>query len=493
MTIADDVITITAKTIPPKRSRKASTMTWVLGALSVLATAMMFTGLLTREAIAACAIVLMIALVMLNIPVAVALTVPGVLGLIAIRGWTAGFAALADIPFESMASWSLSVLPMFIFMGMLLWRSGLTTKLFDAAHQWLHWLPGGLAASTVGAGAGLAAMSGSTIGTTHALARVAAPEMIRAGYPKHFVTGSLALSGLPGQLIPPSMTLIIYAGIAEVAVGPQLIAGILPGVLIAVICILQIIIMGAVSKKLRAATAAVGQSPTWGSRFRSIGPIWPLPVLIVIVIGGMMSGAMTATEAGSAGALGALIILVVAKLRDGAIGAIGKAVASTLTATGSIFFLLIGAHFLTRMFQMSGLGAMLTEWISALGLNATTFLLLMFVVYILLGMVMDPLAMMLLTVPLLIPTLNALEIPLIWFGVFAVFLGELAILTPPVGILTYVLQGILSDKEISLGTKFSVGDIVKSLGWFAPAIVLFVLLLIFFPQLVMFLPSISAQ
>lgn len=462
---------------------------WIFGILALASVGLLFSGLLTRELVALTAIILMVSLIMLYVPIGVAIGLPGVLGLISIGGWQSGFSALADVPFDSVASWSLSVLPMFILMGMLLWKSGLTTKIYTAAHHWLSWLPGGLAVSTLAAGAGLAAVSGSTIGTTHALGRVATPEMLNAGYDKRLVSGTLLLSGLPGQLIPPSIMMILYAGIAETPVGQQLAAGVIPGLLIAAICIGQIVIMSITSPHLVGRTKAgstSGPRPqvTWTQRWTSILPVWPLPVLIVIVIGGMLSGVLTATEAGAAGALGAVLIMFWS-LRGASSGrAAWEAGKETVKSVGSIFLLLIGAHLLTRMIQVSGVGFVITDFVESLGLTALTFMLVMVVIYVLLGMFMDPLAMMLITVPLLLPTLDSLGISPIVFGVFVVFLGELAIITPPVGILSYILYDVMRAVSPRQKTDpVTLQTIFTSMVWFAPAVLAFTLLLVFVPQI----------
>lgn len=476
-----------------KTGKRSLVALWIFGISAVLSVVLLFSGVLTRETAALVAVVLMVSLIMLYVPVGIAIGLSGALGLISIGGWRAGFSALAEVPFDSVASWSLSVLPMFILMGMLLWKSGLTSKIYSAAHNWLSWIPGGLAISTLGAGAGLSAVSGSTIGTTHALGRVATPEMINAGYDKRMVSGTLILSGLGGQLIPPSIMLILYAGIAETPVGQQLLAGIVPGVLITFIFMAQIIFMSVTSPRLVGRSKSSKKSEgshhsveriSWGQRWASLGPVWPLPILIIIVIGGMLSGFLTATEAGAAGALGALLVMFWSLRGNGSRRAAWNAGQETIKSVGSIFLLLIGAHLLTRMVQVSGVGFLITDFVQSLGLTAITFMVVMLVIYILLGMFMDPLAMMIITVPLLIPTLGNLGISPIVFGVFVVFMGEVAIVTPPVGILSYILHDVMRAVSPNQDTDpVTLRDIFASILWFAPSILVFALLIIFVPAL----------
>jgi C4-dicarboxylate transporter DctM subunit len=452
----------------------------------------------SRQEIAGAALVAMLALLFLKVPVAFALAIPGLMGLYAVRP-RAVFTMLKAEPYEAVAQWTFSVLPMFVFMGLLLWKSGLTTRIYVAARHWLSWMPGGLAVSTNVAGTGLAAVSGSTIATTYALTRIGVPEMLRAGYDKRLAIGSVMVSGLPGQLIPPSTFLIIYAGIAEVPIGPQLMAGILPGLMVAVVFSLAMVILALVMPSIvgrgKNATGADQDVPdsTWPDRWSSLAAIWPLPVLIGIVLGGMYSGVLTATEAGSAGAFGALLVTVM-MMGKKSMGAILDAAMETVIVTGSIFLLIIGAEILSSMLTLSGLADGFATWISSAGFDRVQFLLIVMVAYLVLGMFMDPLPILLLTVPLLIPILNSMEISLLWFGVFAVFMGELGILTPPVGILSFIIHNLMQEKSVSLGQKVSLGDVFMAVAGFMPIAILVAIILIMFPELATWLPdSMSAR
>lgn len=446
----------------------------------------------SRETVGFSAIAMLLVLMFIKVPVAVALAIPGILGLYALRGERAAVNVLASVPYDAVSSWSLSVLPMFVFMGLLLWKSGVTTKIYDAARYWLGWLPGGLAIGTNAAGAGLAAVSGSTLGTTYALARIGVPEMLRAGYHRRLAIGSVIVAGLPGQLIPPSILLVIYAGIAQVPVGPQLIAGIGPGIVIALCCGAMILALCIVKPSLAGRDRGTdGETPTvtWGQRWRSILAIWPVPVLITAVLGSMFGGILTATEAGAAGALGALLLTVYYQRRNRPLSAVTEAATETVRSVGAIFLLLIGAYVLARLLAISGIATGFSEWISALGLGRTDFLLMMMLAYLVMGMFMDPLSMMLLTVPLLIPTLETLDISLLWFGVFAVLMGELAIITPPVGILSFVIHDIAKEPAVNQGQTITLGDVFRSVLWFLPIVLVFAGILIAFPQIATFLPE----
>lgn len=434
----------------------------------------------------------MLVFIALRFPVAIALLVPALLGLWAIKSLKTMTGAFLQLPYNSVASWSFSVVPMFIFIGLLLWRSGLTENLYRAGKHWLGWLPGGLAVGTNFAGAGLAAVSGSSVGTTYALTRIGVPEMLKAGYNKRVAIGSVIVAGLPGQLIPPSILLVIYAGIAEAPVGPQLLAGVGPGILVAVLFGISFAIVGLTRPSLVGRGRKL-EEVTWGMRGRSILGTWPLVILIPIIFVGMFSGVFTATEAGAAAAVVSIVMVLLWRRDKGAFGDIGNAAVGTIASTGAIMFMLIGASALSRMLTLSGVSTELSDWIKSMDLGRIEFLLLMVLVYLVLGMFMEPLAMMLLTVPVLIPTLESLDISLLWFGVFVVFLGELAILTPPVGILAYIVHGIVQDKEVNLGQKITLRDVFASVGWTLPIAVVIILLIIFFPQIVLAIPELAVN
>ena len=440
----------------------------------------------TRTGAALSALALLLVLLFLHVPVAFALAAPGLLGLWAIRPRSVE-TMLADKPYEATATWTLSVLPMFVFMGLLLWKSGLTTRIYEAARQWLAWLPGGLAVSTNMAGTGLAAVSGSTLGTTYALSRIGIPEMLARGYDRRLAVGSVMVAGLPGQLIPPSTFLVIYAGISEVPIGPQLMAGVGPGLLISAVFSLAMVLFALASPR-SVGRGGPADPVDWAERWRALGRIWPLPALIGVVLGGMYSGVLTATEAGAAGAAGA-VLLTLFLLGRSAPRAIVDAGVETVIVTGSIFLLIVGAEILSSMLTLSGLTRGFAEWVSAMEFSRIEFLLIVMAAYLVMGMFMDPLPMMLLTVPLLIPILNGMEVSLLWFGVFTVFMAELGILTPPVGILSFVMHSILQDKAVNAGHRISLGDVFVSVALFLPIAVVAAVLLILFPAVATWLPD----
>lgn len=455
---------------------------------------------LKPEALGGAACVLMLILIFLRMPVGVAMIIPSLLGMRALRGTSLVESAVSDVPYASVASWTLSVVPMFILMGLLLWRAGLTTSVYEAGRQWLSWLPGGLAVGTNAAGAGLASVSGSTVGTTYALARIGIPEMLRAGYHKRVAISAVMTSGLPGQLIPPSILLVIYAGIAEVPVGPQLLAGVGPGVAVALMFSAMFVVLAVVRPGLTGGRSAgndedraVGiDTPTWGTRLRSLREVWPVPVIVAVIGWGIFSGTFTATEAGALAALLALVVTVIWQFRQGPFAAISAATRDAVSSIGAIFFTLLGVDMLSRMLSLSGISAALVDVVESFGLGRIEFLLVMTVVYLILGTFLEALPMMLLTVPALLPTLEALDVSLLWFGVFVVFMGEIAVLSPPVGILAFIIHTIAQEPEVNLGQKITLRDVFMSLVWFLPIAVAFVAFIIVVPEVVTYIPDLTS-
>ncbi|MBF6347562.1 MULTISPECIES: TRAP transporter large permease [Nocardia] len=482
---------------PVGPSRKHLLRSWsVFGVLVVVllgAVAAMFMPL-KPQAIGVAALVMMLTLLLLRLPVALTMIIPSFAGLYALRGEKTVASALSSLPYHQVASWTLSVVPMFVLMGLLMWRSGLTANLYAVARHWLGWLPGGLAVGTNVAGAGLSTVSGSTTGTAYALGRIGIPEMLKAGYDRRLAIGAVIVAGLPGQLIPPSILLVLYAGIAEVPVGKQLLAGIGPGILVAILFTLAIILFAVFGKDLAGPNRGRStESVPVKEKLASLAQIWPVPVLMLVIVGGMLSGIFTATEAGAAAALCSVgVVLLWKRKTGGALQALADGAVGTVSTVGAVFLLLLGVEALSRMMTLSGISNGFADLIAGMELGRVEFLLLMVVVYLLLGAFMDPLPMMVLTVPILIPTLASLDISLLWFGAFTVFMGELAILSPPVGVLAMVIHSIVKDPEVNLGRKIPLKDVFVASLWFLPMAIAVVLLLIFFPEISTFLPDNSS-
>lgn len=468
----------------------------ILYGTSAATIALMLFGGYSTAVIGGLSALLMLCLLFMNVPIGVAMGAAGALALLIMRGEGVMAGALRSQPYGTSAVWSYTVLPLFIFMGLLLWRSGISERIYTAATNWLSWMPGGLAVGTNLAGAGMSAITGSTVATVAALGRIGMPEMLKRGYDPRLASGSVIIAGTGGQLIPPSIYMVIYAGIASVPVGPQLMSGIVPGLLLAVLYTLVIIgIVVAFPQMIgrKRGEKSGSQTASWPERWRSLAGVWPVPVLIIAMFGGMYAGFFTTTEAGAVGALGALLLTFLYLRPKKAVRAVAASLKDTVGSTAGIFFLFFGAMVFNRALTVSGVTNQLTSFIDGLGLNAVGFLLMLLVMYFLLGMVLDPLTMMLVTVPLLIPSLDSLGISLVFFGVFVVLLGELAVMTPPVGMMVFILFKLAQLKEVNLGTRITLGQVFLGSAWFLPISVALLVLLIFAPEIATWLPEQMAR
>jgi C4-dicarboxylate transporter, DctM subunit len=478
----------------PTHRRSTSVRFWLLLAINVALLIGLFTSQ-TKEAAGLWGICLMVAMMLIGISVGAALSLASVLGLIHVSGTAAAVNVLSSAPFSASSSWSMSVLPMFILMGFLLTQAGLTQRLYRATYLWFGWLPGGLAIGTTAAGAGLASVSGSTIGMTYALGRAGIPEMLKVGYDRRVAVGSILTGGLAGQLIPPSIILVVYAGVVSVPVGPQLLAGIVPGLAISALFALLFLLMGIFLPKMmgRGKDAAKVQEEdiTWRERFTSLLGLWGLPLIMLVLFGGLFTGYFTPTEAGAAAAFMSLVLTLYYTRNNGPLKQVSKSLVNAARSTAGIFFILIGAEMLTRMLAVTGIAGEVTTFILDMDLSRFWFLIALIVLYIFMGMFFDTMSMILLTVPLLMPALEAYDVSLMWFGVFIVILGEMGMITPPVGVLAYITYNLTKRKEVNQGVKITLNDVFVSILWFLPFALLFLIILIFWPDLATWLPSIS--
>lgn len=451
----------------------------VLTIFSAVALALIFSDVLSREAAAGVAILWMLTLMAFQVPVGVAMGIAGGVGIFSVVGGQSLASLIGEVPFSATATSTLTVLPMFILMGLVLWRAELTSDLYQVAKMWLSRLPGGLAVTTNVAGAGLGAASGSTMGIAYALGRIGIPEMLKEGYDKRIAVGSVMSSGTIAQLIPPSLLLIIYAGFVETPVGQQLAAGILPGILLT-LAYCGIIIGIGVLKPSMAPRGPKVELPLSHKLTKTL-TIWPVIVIVIVIVGGMASGFFTATEAGAVAALAAIALAFFRKgFKEGA-RVVTFAARDTLASVGSLMFLLICATLLNRYLALSGGAQWFAELIGGMNLTPLTFAAIVVVFYLILGMFMDPIPMMLLTVPLLLPIAELHGFSPIWFGVFVVLLGEIAIMSPPVGVLAFVTHRIASDPEVNLGTSISLVDVYKAALTFIPGAMAVIVAIVLFP------------
>jgi len=429
-------------------------------------------------AIGVTGMIVLIVLLVIRVPVGIALSLVSLVGLWAIRGLNGAIGALKGIPYDFTAHWTLSAIPMFLLMGTIVANSGMTASLYSAMRVWLGWLPGGLAVATNFAGAGFAAVSGSSMATTATLGRVAVPEMLRSGYQPGLATGVASAVGTLGAVIPPSIIIVLYAIFAQAPVGQVLIAGIVPGLMTAFAYAALIILRVTINPQL-APTYRQEKLDLFG-HLAILRPIWPLPVLILGVIGGIYSGIMTATESGAAGVV--LAILVTLAQRTFSFKMLKRSLVEAASTTASLILIAIGAALFTRFLAFSGIPNILSDMIAAGGSSPLVIVLSISVVYIFLGCFLDPLGVLLLTLPVLLPVFEAAHINLVWIGIILVKYIEIGMLTPPVGLNVFVMKGVV-------GSEVGLIDIFRGVSWFLLAEVVVMTILILFPEVTLFLPN----
>ena len=421
-----------------------------------------------------------IALILFRVPVGVVLATVGFIGVSVLTTTKAAWSIASNVPFELIGDWNLSAVPMFLLMGFIASEAGLTRGLFQAARIFLNRIPGGLASSTVVASALFAAASGSSVATAASFSRSAIPEMLDTRYDNGLACGAVAVSGTLGALIPPSILMILFGIFAEVSIGKLFRAGVVPGILSALVFILLITVRVLIKPDLAPKNTLTA---TREEKLAALLDIWPLPLLILLVIGSIFAGIVTPTEAGALGAL--LACLIALARRSLTFGLFSKAVKDTIAGTASIFIVIVGASIFSRFVALSGMAAAMTDMLAFAIENPILLIVLTSVVYIFLGMFLESVSLMLLTLPLLLPLYHAAGIDLIWFGVICVKLLEIGLVTPPVGLNVYVIKGALGD-------RISLGEIFRGTSWFLAADLVTLALLIAFPVISLWLPTLSA-
>jgi len=421
-------------------------------------------------------VVAILVLIGLRVPIGLVLTTVGICGLIAVSGWSIAMTLIDLVPYEFAASWELSAIPMFLLMGTIAYNSGLTASLFEVARRWLSGMPGGLAVASNFASAGFAAASGSSLATTVAMGQIAIPEMLKSRYDRGLAAGVIASSGTLGSLIPPSVLMILYGVFAEQSISQLFIAGILPGILTACVYALMIVVRCTLTPSLAPREPV---AYTLAQRLEPLKDVWPLPVLILAVIGSIYFGISTPTEAG---AFGAVVAAIIAALRGRLTWVILRnSVVEALQSTASIFFVGIGAVLLTRFMVLSGLPLYIADLMDAAGLDAILIVLMTAGVYLVLGMFLDPIGLMLLTLPIVLPIFEVAQLEPIWIGILIVKFVEIGLMTPPVGLNVYAVKTIVGDR-IPLETIF------RGVLWFLFCEAIVVGLLIAFPDIILVLP-----
>jgi len=423
------------------------------------------------------AIVALLALAGVGVPIAFAIGIVGAAGMYLSTGGVYTQMTYQTLPFATASEYAFAVIPMFVLMGAIASASGIISELYTAVNRWLQAVRGGLYMATAVASAGFAAISGSTVVNAAMFTRIALPEMMQLGYHKGVSAGCIAAAGTFAALIPPSLTFVIFGILTGESIGALFIAGILPGLLTAAFYLGVIPFM----VRMRPGWAPQPTShATLGDKIRGMRGLWPMLALVFIVLGGIYTGITPPTAAGALGAVGALFISVAR--RRITTGDVWESFKQTAELTAVLFILIIAGLLFSRFLVISGFVTDLTDIVINSGLSANGFLIVMVLLYLVLGMFIDPLSMLVMTVPFIFPVIQGYGLDPIWFGVVLCKLIEIAVITPPVGLNLFAVVSA-SDGRVSIGDMY-----VGILPFVAIELVV-LLILILFPAISTYLPA----
>ena len=437
-----------------------------------------------------CTIILLI-MVVSGVRVVFAASIAGIIGLVELIGVGPALGNIGAIPYSKSVTFVLGLLPIFILIGFLAFQAGITRQLFEAAKAWIGFVPGGLAVATVFATAGFAAVSGASTATAAVFSRVAIPEMLKEGYDKKLAAGVVAAGGTLASLIPPSAILIIYAIIVEESVGALLLAGFLPGIFSAIVYALIIIIWAKINPNL----APAGRKYSFNEKIKALPGIIPIAIVISVIISAIYAGWATPTEAG---ALGAFVVLIIAMMRGLKLQSLNFALIETAKLVAMIFSIIWGVLIFVRFLGFSGLPETFANWIISLPFDPYLVLILILLGYVILGMFIDAIGLLLLTLPVVYPAIILLnggpdvtadQSPFgmtfnqvsVWFGIIVVKMAEVCLITPPIGLNCFVVAGVRKDIPVT--------DVFRGVTLFFIADILTILVLIMFPQIITWLPD----
>lgn len=421
----------------------------------------------------AIAIVIFLALAFAGMPIGFVFALLGFAGTVLLKGWGPGLSLLGSAPWQWSSQGGLIVVPLFVLMGSFAFHSKISEELYVAAYKWFGRFPGGLAIATCIACTGFAACTGTSLASGAAMGTIAYPEMKRFHYDDRLATGVICVGGTLGILIPPSLIFIIYGFLTQQPVGVLFIAGIMPGIMMSTLYILTILFLCLRNPLL----GPRGESFSWKERVASMRHIWGMLALFLLVIGGLYAGIFAPSEAGAIGAFGAFIIVLVR--RGFSLKVFRESLRESLTITVFSMAILIGAMMFSVFVTVSGVPALFAEWVTELGVSRWYILILILAIYIPLGMILDNVSMILLTLPTVYPIVQALGFDMVWFGVLIVLANNMALITPPVGMVVYVVQGV---------TKVPMGEVFKGIFPFLGAMFIGWAILVAFPVISLWLP-----
>lgn len=431
---------------------------------------------MSSQVIGLIAMVGLFALIMLRVPVAIAMGIAGMLGYAAIDGWETAIATAASTPYDLTQRYALTVVPLFILMGVVASRAGMSRELFQAANAIFSGVRGALAMAAVGACAGFGAICGSSLATAATMSRVAIPEMRSHGYSESIATGVVASAGILGVLIPPSVVLVVYAIIAEQGVPQLFAAALIPGLLGAALHL--VVILGIA----RFSPSAIPLTPTmpWSERLREFYKFWKMALLFLIAVGGIYSGFMSPTEAAAVAALVAIIIAMTSGALD--FRGLLESLLETVWTTAMLFVIVVGAFYFSYFIALTQLPNAITEYFKALNVAPFVIILLMVAFYVALGFFLDAISMILITVPVFLPLAEGIGYDGIWFGILVLVSVEIGMITPPVGLNIFVIKGQMPD--------IALGDIYRGVVPFLLAHFGLIALLMTLPFIATWLPTV---
>ena len=428
-----------------------------------------------RDLVALLGFLGMFALMAVRVPIGIAMGIAGVCGFAALSGWKAGLNLLGNVPLSVVTDYNLSVIPMFILMGAFASRGGMSRELFAAGRAWLGHLRGGLAMASVAACGGFAAINGSSVATAATMAQVALPEMRRAGYHPGLAAGLVAAGGTLGIMIPPSVIFVLYGIMTETDIKKLFAAGVIPGLM----AVLFYFIVVQVISRLRPDAMPRGEAHTWRERWTSLSGLWAVILLFLFVLGGIYGGLFTVEEGAATGAAGTLLIGVLRRRLK--VPEIRAALIDTLRVSSAIMTIVIGAFLFGYFLTITQFTQKAVEFLVHLPIGAYGVLALVMVGYFILGAVMDELAMILLTVPVVFPAMMQLGFDPVWFGVIVVMAVTFGMICPPVGINVFVINSIARDVTL--------GRIYRGTMPFIAVDVVRLVILCAFPAISLWLPS----
>jgi C4-dicarboxylate transporter DctM subunit len=429
---------------------------------------------MTPEIAGLIGIVVLVILLFSRMWIGLAMAFIGFIGFVYGTDIDKAFALIGTVPYHTIAFYPITCVPLFILMGVVVSNTGVSRDLYDSAYKWIGPTKGGLSIATVIACAGFAAIAGDSIAGAVTMGKVAYPEMKRYNYNETLATSCIAAGGTLGILIPPSLGFIMYGILTEESIGKLFMAGIFPGLLLAALFIAVILLITTRHPK----AGPPGPKTSFRERVVSLKNTWPILALFLLVLGGIYVGFFTPTEAGAVGAFGAIVITFISRRLT--IRILTNSLVEAAKTTAMIMILVMGAFILMRFLTISGLTSLMAGTIGSLTVSKYIIFALIIVFYIIIGMFLDIMASMVVTIPFVYPMVMALGFDSVWFGVVLVLVMEMGLITPPVGLNVFALSGV---------TDVPIGTIFRGVWWFVAAMLLCVLIITIFPKIALFIPN----